>query len=209
MKTQSLEERSDVKLGDPEKFIEIMDNRKRNFDTISEENWETRKEEYSFIPYFEKLKEDLEFEFSQTKKGNFAFFPIVEINSQELLQNLKKVWEKKFVIWSSDSKDWLPIRVTEILQWIKGNDFCHPTWTNLGIMLIKTGRRELLNLLEEAGDKKAKQIKKRNKFPKELSGKHLEWIKLSETEWFVEVTDKIETHCEYDKIYDQYKDLWE
>lgn len=204
-----LEKRPDIKLGDPNKFIEIMKNRKSNFDRISKENWESRKKEYPFIPYFKKLRDELELEYRSKRYGKRYLDPELKIDPKEFYKNFKEVWEKKMIIWSSDPDDWIPIDITTILQWVKGNTFVFAEYNNLGIALIRSGRRNLLTILAKSGDPKAKMKKIRNKFPKELRGQNLKWIKLDEKNWLVEISNEIETDCKYDKIYEEYKDLWE
>lgn len=205
---KSLADRDDVKLGDADQFFEIMNNRKKNFERVSEENWESRKADYPFIPYFEQLKEDLDLEYRAVRLHKYYLMPTIEIDPAELLANLKKVWERKLIVWSSDPTDWLPIQVTMLLQWVRGSSFCSSEWDSLGVALIKTGRQNLLEVLGEAGDDQAKMRTKRSRKPPELVGRGLRWKKVTETTWVVRVIPK-KTESKYDRIYQKWKHFYE
>jgi len=160
------------------------------YEEISHANWERRKDNYKFIYFFKKLYENKEL--------------LRTIDPKKLYENLVKLYSKKYYYVSSDPSEWLPDWVLAVIRWVKGSEFMWSPIDSLGIDLIKMGRRDLLKVLAKAGDKKAKLIKKRSKFPKELLRKTLKWTKLEDGKWLVEVIEKKEEYCEYDKIYQEY-----
>lgn len=167
----------------------ISQEEKEKYNRIVEENFKRREQELKFLNFFETLYNNKEL--------------LKQINEKELLDYLTKLRSIKVPIITSDKREWLPDRILNIVQWVRGSEMFHPIQDTLGIDLIKLGRRDLFKILAESGDKKARMIKKRSKLPQELIGKSLKWKKVTSSQYMVEVKER-EEYCEYDKLYEKW-----
>lgn len=74
---------------------------------------------------------------------------------------------------------------------------------SLGVDLVKTGRVDVLPILAKMGDDKAKQRKIRTQLPRDLVGKSVEWIRVSDVEYKVLVKGDIDTKSHYEHLAQQ------
>ena len=137
--------------------------------------------------------------------------PVYTNLTPELLRkHLINLWtEKKLGGISSSPEDWIPSWANWIVRWVIGSIMFNADFDNLGVELIKQNRLDLVSVLADCGDLKAKPKAIRSKLPKELIGKELQYEKLSETEWRVTILPQKRSICEYEKLYEQNKELWE
>jgi hypothetical protein len=106
---------------------------------------------------------------------------------------------EKAIPWiSSNQEDWFPPEIVDLIRWINGGNNDYPYYRSLGHLLAIYDKHDFLKILAESGDKKAKLIKVRNRLPKELLGKKLEYIKLEDGTWMVSVSEA-DTRCWYEK----------
>jgi hypothetical protein len=130
--------------------------------------------------------------------GNlFQMQTLPEIDADQLRADLAIVkrnqktpeLERGIPLWSSDPTMWYPTRVVTLIEWIYGGTrkYMHPH--SLGLILARFGRQDLLAILAESGDEKARFTMDRHRLPKALHGKDLQYAQLDETTWLVTVSE--------------------
>jgi len=173
----------------------MASNTARTTDEIEQSNLARRKDELWFAFWLRDLKESIE-----KKRESY------NIDARKLEKALTDIDTIKanhgLNMMSSKDSDWLPLWVIDTVAWAKGYEgycnACGKRW--LGVDLVLAGRSDLLRVLARTGDAKAVDRKVRNRMPKGLARKSLEWIKVSDREYKVLVKDGIDMQSEYDKI---------
>jgi len=96
----------------------------------------------------------------------------------------------------------------ETIQWVHAGNLFWSELDSLGCALVRVHRKDLLPILAKVGDKKALLRKIRTKLPQELIGKTLNFEKITDSEYRVQIVEK-EEKTEYQKILENvgYTDL--
>ena len=157
---------------------------------ITKKNWERVKNQFKFVQYCCKLYNNKEL--------------LKHVDKDELLRNLKILWKTRFPLISTDPSDWWPVEIRNCISWSKGQGLGWSIIDSLGMDLIRNNKRELLEILAKAGDKKARTRLERMKLPSELKGKKLDWLKINDKEWMVTITGKLKKISEYDRDYEKW-----
>lgn len=137
-------------------------------------------------------------------------FPDIDV--PQFRRDINEFWELQhdreyhICLISSCSGDWLPFRVIYLVEWIVGGCKKYPIIPSLGIICAKFGRSDLLKILAEVGDEKARPYKTRTKLPKEMSGKQLTFTKLGDDTWLVE-TGEPDRRSFYQRLLDERRRL--
>lgn len=181
-----------------EKRSEILD----KYEKKIWQNWERMKKESPFLNYFYNLYNRYYAPKNYRKEINGIFD---DLDREELRKNLKLLHNHKFALISTDQDILLPSKIMDAMGWILGWEgwYGHYIYT-LGVLLVHHKKYDLLKILADTGDNKAKKKKIRTKLPKELLGKELEFLQLNDKEWLITVKDEITTTCEYEKIYEEW-----
>jgi hypothetical protein len=119
------------------------------YSEICEQNLKARKEELSFLYYFQALKERIE----TVKKEKMEIEidqAILKINLQTF-RSIQSDQEKKIPLMSSARESWYPEWTLGIIRWITGSNFLWPEGDSLGCDLVRINRVDVLDILAENG----------------------------------------------------------